>query len=223
MAMKRVTVDGKTINKRTALMLACAEARLGYQLYITQGSYNTGGVSQSAGTHDGGGAIDVTGVNNWNEVVLALREVGFAAWHRTPAQGPWNDHIHAIAIGDSELSSGARSQVYSYYNRNNGLAYNGADDGPRLNPIPVWRINFPNVWSRVVISQFKSKNPVSKASVRRVQKALKGRGYYKFNIDGVFGPRTRTAFNVFLKNRNLEGSMSRKNLRVLCKGYNRVV
>src|SRR6478735_1971204 len=109
--MKKVTVDGKTLNKRTADMLKRAEARLGENLYVIQGSYNAGGVSQSAGTHDGGGAIDVSATSHPDEVVRQLRESGFAAWHRTPAQGPWSEHIHAIAIGDPELSSGARGQV----------------------------------------------------------------------------------------------------------------
>lgn len=222
-AMKRVSVDGKTINARTAAMLKCAEDRLGYNLYITQGSYNAGRVSQSAGTHDGGGAIDITGVSDWDEAVRALREVGFAAWHRTAAQGPWVPHIHAIAIGDRELSWGAQNQVKSYYAGRNGLASNGPDDGPRIRPIPVWKIKFPTVFSRVVINQFKSKKPVKRTAVRRVQKALKGRGYYNAAIDGVAGTKTRAAYKSFLKRRNLDGGMSRKNLKVLCKGYNRVL
>jgi hypothetical protein len=223
MAMKRTIVDGKTLNKRTARMLKCAEDRIGRNLYVTQGSYNRGGVSQSAGTHDGGGAIDITGVNDWNEAVRALREVGFAAWIRTPSQGPWVQHIHAIAIRDGEASSGARQQVDAYYNRRNGLANNGPDDGPRLDPIPVWPIKFYNVWSPVAISQLKSKSPKRKVSVLRVQKALKGRGYYDSAVDGVAGPKTRASFSAFLRVRGLDGGISRKNLRVLCKGYFRVL
>lgn len=225
MVMKRTSVDGKSINKRTAAMLKTAEDRLGYQLYVVQGSYNAGGVSQSAGTHDGGGAIDVSATSSPYEVVRALREVGFAAWYRTPAQGPWSAHIHAIAIGDDELSSGARNQVSAYYSGRNGLANNAADDGPRISPIPVWKISFPNVYSMVVAAQFKSKKPKKKVSVIRVQKALKGRGYYNAQVDGVVGPLTKRAFKAFQKKRGYEddGVITRKILKVLCKGYNKVV
>lgn len=223
--MRKTTVDGKTLNVRTARMLKCAENRLGYGLYVIQGSYNAGGVSASAGTHDGGGAIDVAATSNPSEVVRALREVGFAAWYRSPSQGPWNAHIHAIAIKDPDLSSGAKSQVQQYYEGKNGLANRGKDDGPRLNPIPVWRIKFPRVYSPVVIRQFKVKNPKKRYSVAQTQRALKSRGYYKLAIDGVAGPATRKAFRAFQQRRGykVDGVMTRKLLRAICKGYNRVI
>lgn len=128
MAMTRVTFRGKRLNTRTRDMILAAEKLLGYQLTIIQGSYNSG-VSASAGTHDGGGAVDVWGKSLSDAVVVTnvLRRVGFAAWLRTPAQGNWGYHIHAIAVGDAELSSGARSQVVDYHNNRNGLANNGKD------------------------------------------------------------------------------------------------
>jgi hypothetical protein len=110
-------------------MLLAAEKILGYQFNVIQGSYNAGGVAASAGTHDGGGALDVWGKGGSRVAteVAALRRVGFAAWGRTPSQGPWGYHIHAIAIGDADLSSGARAQVTEYLNGYNGLAGNGRD------------------------------------------------------------------------------------------------
>lgn len=30
----------------------------------------------------------------------------FSAWHRTPESGPWNDHIHSIALADPDTGSG---------------------------------------------------------------------------------------------------------------------
>jgi peptidoglycan hydrolase-like protein with peptidoglycan-binding domain len=109
-------------------MILAAEKLLGYQFRIIQGSYNSG-VAASAGTHDGGGAVDLWGKGTGSAVkeVAVLRRVGFAAWWRTPAQGNWGNHIHAIAIGDPELSSGARAQVTEYLNGYNGLAGNGRD------------------------------------------------------------------------------------------------
>jgi hypothetical protein len=219
MSMKRVSVSGKTLNQRTLDMLKCAEARLGYDLYVVQGSYNAGGVSASAGTHDGGGAVDVAPGSNPTEQVRALREVGFAAWHRVPSQGPWNEHIHAIAIGDAELSSGARTQVSEYYAGQNGLASHAPDDGPKVSPIPTWPLKFAKVYYGVVAWQFKAKTPKAKVSVKRAQEALKSRGYYHDAVDGVAGPRTRGAYAAFLKKRGYSGGVNRANIKALCKGY----
>lgn len=128
------TYSGRTVNQRTHDMLVEAEALLGYDIVLSQGSYNPGGVGASAGTHDGGGAVDLSvsdrsTTQRW-EIVHALRTVGFAAWLRTPDQGPWPTHIHAIAIGDTDLSIAARNQVADYYIGKNGLASHAADNTP---------------------------------------------------------------------------------------------
>lgn len=128
------TFSGKTVNQRTYDMLAEAESMLGHNIVVTQGSYNAGGVSASAGTHDGGGAVDIsvrdlTTTQRW-QTVEALRTVGFAAWLRTPAQGPWPYHIHAIAVADTDLPHSARNQVADYYVGKNGLASHAADNTP---------------------------------------------------------------------------------------------
>lgn len=133
----RVSYGGRTVNVRTREMLKLAAAWAGVTITLTQGSYNAGGVAASAGTHDGGGAVDIS-VNAWSaatrtKVVVALRKAGFAAWLRTPAQG-FAYHIHGIAIGDREASRGAKNQVQSYFNGRNGLANNGADDAERRWP-----------------------------------------------------------------------------------------
>jgi hypothetical protein len=126
-----------------ALTIACiehAEAIAGHQFTITQGSYqNGGGEVNSAGTHDRGGVVDIRWCRH-KKCVRALREAGMFAWHRTPEQGPWVDHIHAGVIGHPLLASGAKAQELSYLRGRNGLKGDGPDDGPRLNPIPqpVW-------------------------------------------------------------------------------------
>jgi peptidoglycan hydrolase-like protein with peptidoglycan-binding domain len=140
-AGSRPTYHGKTMNTRTKAMLVKAEGLLGRQLVITQGSYNPGGVGASAGTHDGGGALDI-GVEGMSsatrtDVARKLREVGFAAWVRTPAQG-FAYHIHAIALSDPDLSSGAQHQAGDYYLGYNGLAGRGSDDGPAVSPKLTW-------------------------------------------------------------------------------------
>ncbi|WP_433013779.1 hypothetical protein [Kribbella sp. CA-294648] len=130
----RIVWRGTQLNRRTVAMLMAAEKIYRSQFKLLQGSYNKGGVAASAGTHDGGGAVDI-GVAKQSPaqrraIVLALRQVGFAAWLRTPAQGRWPYHVHAIAIGDKDLSRGAAIQVLEYKRKRNGLANRGKDDGP---------------------------------------------------------------------------------------------
>ena len=61
-----------------------------------------------------------------------MRRVGWAAWHRTPAQG-FDHHIHGIAgpAGPGDLAPAASDQWADYLNGRNGLANNAPDDGPR--------------------------------------------------------------------------------------------
>jgi hypothetical protein len=133
---------GITINTRTQDMLTEAERLLGYSLTLSQGSYNPGGDPTSAGTHDGGGVVDVSvdGMTaaTRTSVARALRRVGFAAWVRNPNQGDWPWHIHAVAISDTDLSTQAQNQVGDYYLGMSGLANRGPDDGPAVVPILTW-------------------------------------------------------------------------------------
>jgi hypothetical protein len=128
-AYDKTTHDGKTVDWHTKAALLLAEDRLGYELTITQGSYNADKVAASAGTHAGGGVVDLAPADAANKV-LVLRRIGFAAWHRTPDQGDWPEHIHAVLIGNDKLSDAAQAQVSAYLNNKNGLANNGHDDGP---------------------------------------------------------------------------------------------
>jgi hypothetical protein len=135
----RLTYHGATMNTRTKAMLVEAEGLLSRQLAITQGSYNPGGDPDSAGTHDGGGVLDIS-VSGMSEatqttVVRRLREVGFAAWRRTPSQGDWGYHIHAVAISDTDQSPSAQHQAGDYYLGLNGLANKGPDDGPQVTKV----------------------------------------------------------------------------------------
>jgi peptidoglycan hydrolase-like protein with peptidoglycan-binding domain len=137
----KVQRDGYVVDARTQAMLAEAQRLLGYRLVLAQGSYNPGGDPTSAGTHDGGGVVDisVTGMTaaQRTAVAKALRQVGFAAWIRNPSQADWPWHIHAAAINDTDLSSEAQHQIGDYYLGMNGLANRGPDDGPRI-PIVTW-------------------------------------------------------------------------------------
>jgi peptidoglycan hydrolase-like protein with peptidoglycan-binding domain len=125
--MTRTTYGGKTVNKRTKVLLQRAAEIYGANFTLTQGSYNRGGVAASAGTHDGGGVVDISvssmSASQRAKAVQALRMAGFAAWLRTPAEG-FAYHIHACAIGDKEMASLAKNQVQSYFNGRSGLVSN---------------------------------------------------------------------------------------------------
>jgi len=122
----RIQVNGWTLNQRTFEMLAHAQELYGGELEITgyaitQGSY-TDGEAASFGTHSGGGAVDLSVLRRgtytvlWDDIpplLQALRAAGFAAWLREYgelyADSPY--HIHAIAVGDAELSGAAALQL----------------------------------------------------------------------------------------------------------------
>ena len=122
----RVEVNGWTINQRTLAMLAHAQELYGGELEltgsaITQGSY-TDSVAASFGTHAGGGAVDLSVMRRetytvlWEDIgplLSALRAAGFAAWLREYGELHPDSpiHIHAIAIGDQELSVAAQEQL----------------------------------------------------------------------------------------------------------------
>ncbi|WP_026412329.1 peptidoglycan-binding domain-containing protein [Actinomadura oligospora] len=137
----RVQAGRFVVDARTQAMLAEAKRLLHRNLVLDQGSYNPGGDPTSAGTHDGGGVVDVNvkgmSAATRTRVAKALRQVGFAAWVRNPSQGDWPWHIHAAAISDTDLSSPAQHQIGDYYLGENGLANHGPDDGPKV-PIRTW-------------------------------------------------------------------------------------
>ncbi len=132
----RTTLQGYPINTRTKAMLEAAQSRCRLNLVVEQGSYSPAADPTSAGTHDGGGALDLDAERLTQPqraaAVTALRQVGFAAWLRTPTQGNWPLHIHAVAISDTDLSVPAQKQVGAYYEGRNGLANNQPDDGPAV-------------------------------------------------------------------------------------------
>lgn len=147
---ERVNINGYILNARTYEMLEYAA-----ELYqgtiditgsaITQGSYSDA-VEASFGTHAGGGAVDLSVMapgtydilyDEIDDLIRALRLAGFAAWFRdfdelyegSPV------HIHAIAIGDKELSQAAEEQLtgtYGYFLGYNGLPTDGGE--PILDP-----------------------------------------------------------------------------------------
>jgi len=148
-----VTVNGYYLNERTASMLRYAQQLYGDVIQlngsaVTQGSF-TDAVAESFGTHSGGGAVDLSvfypgtyqpAYNDIGRILRALRTAGFAAWLRDLDElYPGSPiHIHAVAVGDQQLSPAALDQLIGetgYFKGNNGLPAKPAPDrfgGPIL-------------------------------------------------------------------------------------------
>jgi hypothetical protein len=126
--------QGKKFDPRTARMVDELVRTFG-PIIIVQGSYGEGG--NSAGTHMGGGAIDVSdngmGSTQIARFIRTARTQGWAMWHRPDRPGVWSSHFHGIAIqpggkGDrGVLSTSAHAQVIDYYEGRDGLAGDGPD------------------------------------------------------------------------------------------------
>lgn len=136
-----VVFRGHRADSRSVQMIAEAE-RLGGPLRVTQGAYSTS-VGASGGTHAGGGVFDfsVKGLTRTqiNRRVAALRRVGFAAWRRTPDEGPWPGHLHAVAVDCRDLSKPAAAQVQALTRGRDGLAADGPDRHRAMGlPVVTW-------------------------------------------------------------------------------------
>lgn len=150
----RVSLGYATLNQRTLFMLDNASriyrdwgGLYSFRDLLTQGSYNPGGVDASFGTHDGGGAVDISVRSriDWSimsgeipYMLEALRIAGFAAWVREQGELYPNSgiHIHAIALGDIESSPIARDQVDG--ERGYLRGYNGLPESYGLPILDAW-------------------------------------------------------------------------------------
>lgn len=144
-----IVINGMLFNQRTYSMLEHAQSIYGGEIdltgyHLTQGGYSNL-VSASFGTHNGGGAVDISVIqygtyqvlyDEIDSLIQSLRAAGFAAWLRDFDQlYPGSPiHIHAIAIGDRDLSGPAREQLtgdFGYF-----LGFNGIPQGGGTTPIP---------------------------------------------------------------------------------------
>lgn len=187
--MPRIVFRGHQLDTRTARMVEAAE-KIGGALRLTQGAYNGGGVAASGGTHDGGGVSDfsVKGLTRKqvNRRVRALRLVGFAAWHRTPEEGPWGAHIHAVAVGCEDLSPVAARQITALRHGRNGLRSNRLDRHRGMK-LPV--TTFERYLASLRVPRPTLKRGDTGPAVKALQKLL------GVTVDGDFGPQTEAAVN----------------------------
>ncbi len=159
-----VEINGMEINARTYFMLQHAQELYGGEIdltgyHLTQGSY-TNSVSASFGTHSGGGTVDISVIqagtyqvlyDDIPKIIHALRISGFAAWLRNFDQLYAGSpiHIHAVAIGDKDLSPAAQEQLYGeqgYFAGFNGLpesqGYQPTQDEFGGAVICEWMVNY---------------------------------------------------------------------------------
>ena len=132
-------INGHWLSQRTLFKLQHV-----YNLYggaiditeraITQGHYNDL-EPLSFGTHTGGGVVDISVIDatTWKVLyeeiellILAIRRAGFAAWLRDfdELNPGYPIHIHAVAVGDRDLSKAAQEQLtgqYGYFRGYSGL------------------------------------------------------------------------------------------------------
>jgi hypothetical protein len=159
---KIVTVNGYLLNQRTLDMLKYAATLYHGEIdiamdAITQGSFHDNGAA-SFGTHLGGGAIDLSVMRPGTYTILyddiepliqALRTAGFAAWLRKSNEiYPGSAiHIHAIAVGDKQLSEPAVQQLIGatgYFRGGTGLPESTSKPSPDRHGGPIicnWMIN----------------------------------------------------------------------------------
>lgn len=142
----RVEWRGETFDARTRDMLAEVDELVGPDIPInpTQGSFSDGPLSGD--THKGGGAVDLSVRNprqlsgaEIDEIVHAMRLVGFAAWYRTHPEWSGDPHIHGVAVDAPDLDPAAAAQVADLRRGRNGLASHGPDRHADMHlPVTTW-------------------------------------------------------------------------------------
>lgn len=139
-AFEKVNYRGRLMDRKTMAFLKAMEAKLGYPLTVVQGCYNPGGVSASAGTHDGGGVVDLVSWDAKRKVKVA-RELGAFAWFRPTLPGVWGEHIHLGIRSHGRLSPAAKNQQSAFDGdpARNGLASNLVDRTWRPDPLVTFK------------------------------------------------------------------------------------
>jgi hypothetical protein len=140
----RVVYHGKLMDEKTKAFVQAMEEKLGYELTIVQGSYNPGGVSQSAGTHDGGGVLDLAAYD-WRTKVRVAADLGAFVWRRPYIAGLWGEHVHLGIRDHGRLSSSAQRQQQDWDARppRNGLASHAPMGSGDYHPGKVITFKYP--------------------------------------------------------------------------------
>lgn len=137
-AFKWTVYHGKRMDEKGKAFIQAAEQKLGYELTITQGNYNPGGVVASAGTHDGGGVFDLASWDHQRKLRV-IKDLGGWGWLRSKIPGLWGEHIHFGITNHGTLSRGAQVQQKAYFAGRSGLRSNLRDNSYRAKPVPIFK------------------------------------------------------------------------------------
>lgn len=228
----RCTFEGRRTTRRTAAMVV--EARRLFKAETgqpgpraSQGGYNAGGVSQSAGTHDrdafdfATAAMSARHARIWEQ---CLGRVGFAAWWRRFLRKVWPQHHHAIPKG-GDLSGGAQAQERSYRDCRDGMKGNRIYAAIRAYRTVTWESYSKKGAAKSAVKKGyvnvggKIQKELESLSVRDLNRAiltggknyrethlvqgwLEGLKLYKGPIDGTSGVVTKAALNKFRDTRH---------------------
>jgi hypothetical protein len=211
----------KYVTRRHYAKIKLAEKQLGYPLTIVQGSYHKG-VEASKGTHDGGGCLDLAPFE-WERKSRIFRKLGDAAWHRIK-NDDWNEHVHTVDLGCTNLQWLAKDQTRDYRNGDNGLGGNSKakDTQWRPDPIPHFKLTAqliaaywpqlkPRRVNRVdlhkVLAQVAAGGTRINPGVKLIQRALnKALPSHHLLVDGKFGEVTKKVYAAWQRSLGFTGS-----------------
>lgn len=145
---RTATWRGVTLDPRTAAQCAELAAIIGDDITVTptQGSYRPR-TRYSAGTHCGGGAVDISvrplTAAQERRLVIAADAVGMCGWIRPAIPDLWVRHFHALSIppnlkGPGVLDPSAWAQILAARRGLDGLASAGPDPHRSLRTWTTW-------------------------------------------------------------------------------------
>jgi hypothetical protein len=209
----------KYVTRRHYAKIKLAEKKLGYPITVVQGSYHTG-VKASAGTHDGGGCLDLAPFD-WKHKCRVFRELGDTAWHRAALPDVWSEHIHTVDLGSANLASICIQQVKDYRANLDGLKHPKKDPQWRPDPIPSFKLTaamISTLWPQrparrvrrvdlhKVRAQAESAHPTPNPGVKQIQRALNKAIRAGLLVDGKFGDVTKRAYTAWQQSLGFSGA-----------------
>jgi len=141
---------GVVIDRRTAALLCVVEQELGYTLSIIKAHEMGGAGSVSSTTHNGLGVVDLAPYDAKNKLRALKKFMG--AYHRTPSQGPWSEHIHACSFVTRGMDPLAVAQLVDFDKLLDGLAGHRPDPDPWRHP-DAQKFNYDAYWHDLLLEQ----------------------------------------------------------------------